>query len=210
MITVEQFCDKHEACTEGHDWALAQGVTTMAELWKLDIRPDWRIWIATRPGVLDDRTLRLSAVYCARSVQHLMKDQRSINSIDVAERYAHGEATDEELGVALADGIDAAIAARTASGYAARDAERAAMGAAARDAARAARYAANSAARAARAAWYEVRDAARAAMGAAATRDAARAARYAGRDAARAAEAAWDRFINWLINTTPNFEGEQS
>ena len=199
MITVEQFCDKHEACTEGHDWALAQGVTTMAELWKLDIRPDWRIWIATRPGVLDNKTLRLFAVYCARSVQHLMKDQRSIDVVDVAERHAHGHATDDELAAArdaamgaasaamdAASAASAAMDAAWAAWYAANSAARAT-----RDAARAARDAADSAARAARAAraaWYEVRDAARAAMGA----------------------AAWDRFINWLINTTPNFEGEQS
>jgi hypothetical protein len=43
------------------------------------------------------REMRLFAVYCARSIQHLMIDQRSIDAIDVAERHAYGLATDEEL-----------------------------------------------------------------------------------------------------------------
>ena len=107
MTTISEFCDKHYACCDGRGWALAQGVTTMAELWKLDIRPEWRIWIATRPDVLDDRTLRLFAVYCARSVQHLMTDQRSIDAVDVAERYAHGHATDDELAAARGAAMDA-------------------------------------------------------------------------------------------------------
>ncbi len=44
-----------------------------------------------------DKEIRLFAVWCARQVQHLMKDQRSIEAIDVAEKYAHGLATEDEL-----------------------------------------------------------------------------------------------------------------
>ena len=44
-----------------------------------------------------DREIRLYAVWCARQVQHLLKDQRSISALDVAERYANGEATEAEL-----------------------------------------------------------------------------------------------------------------
>jgi hypothetical protein len=40
---------------------------------------------------------RLFAVWCARKARDLMKDQRSINALDVAERFANGEATEEEL-----------------------------------------------------------------------------------------------------------------
>lgn len=52
---------------------------------------------------------RLFAVWCARRVQHLMKDQRSIDAIDVAERYANGEATEEELTAAKSAAIEAAL-----------------------------------------------------------------------------------------------------
>jgi hypothetical protein len=44
-----------------------------------------------------DKEKRLYAVWCARQVQHLMTDERSIKALDVAERYANGEASDEEL-----------------------------------------------------------------------------------------------------------------
>ena len=71
-----------------------------------------------------DREIRLYAVWCARQAQHLMTDQRSIAALDVAERYAHGNATDEELAAAWGAAWDAAwAAAGAAAGAAARDAQ---------------------------------------------------------------------------------------
>jgi hypothetical protein len=55
-----------------------------------------------------DREIRLYAVWCARQVQHLMTDPRSLAALDVAERYAHALATDEELTVAWTAAWDAA------------------------------------------------------------------------------------------------------
>jgi hypothetical protein len=40
---------------------------------------------------------RMYAVRCARRVQHLMKDERSLQALDVAERHARGAAKDSEL-----------------------------------------------------------------------------------------------------------------
>jgi len=94
-----------------------------------------------------DRHWRLYAVWCARQVQHLMTDPRSIAALDVAERHANGQATDQELAAAR-------DAARAAALAAARDAARAAAWAAAMDAAWAASWAAS---------WAAARDAARAA-----------------------------------------------
>ncbi len=62
-----------------------------------------------------DKTWRLYAVWCARQVQHLMKDPRSIAALDVAERFANGEADQDELDAAGA-------AARAAAWVSARDA----------------------------------------------------------------------------------------
>lgn len=45
---------------------------------------------------------RLMAVRFARQVEHLMTDQRSKDALDVAERHANGQATDEELAAAEA------------------------------------------------------------------------------------------------------------
>ncbi|AMG88499.1 hypothetical protein [Bordetella bronchiseptica] len=57
------------------------------------------------PGV--DRDARLFAVWCARQVEHLMTDQRSKDALDVAERFANGEATEEERDAARAAAWDA-------------------------------------------------------------------------------------------------------
>ena len=86
------------------------------------------------------KEMRLYAVDCARSVQNLTTNARSLAAIDVAERYANGAATYEELAAAWNTTWDAAKdaardaawdAAWGAADYAAWDA----AGDAARDAA---------------------------------------------------------------------------
>jgi len=62
-----------------------------------------------------DREIRLFAVFCARRVQHLMTDQRSLTALDVAERFANGLATEEELAVARGAAAAAAWAAGAAA-----------------------------------------------------------------------------------------------
>jgi hypothetical protein len=94
-----------------------------------------KVWAFTREGIVNDKTLRLFAVGCARKVQHLMKDQRSIDALDVAERYANGNATKDELKWAWE-------ATRAATWTAAGDAARAAAWAATENAALAATWAA--------------------------------------------------------------------
>ena len=86
-----------------------------------------------------DREARLFAVACAGQVQHLMKDQRSLDVLDAVEWYLNGEATEEEVyaawsAAALADTSDAAKAARATAWADASDAAWAAAKAA-RDAA---------------------------------------------------------------------------
>ena len=65
----------------------------------------------------DDKDVRLFAIWCARQVDHLMTDARSKTALDVAERHAHGLATDDELAAARA-------AARYAAWSAARSAQK--------------------------------------------------------------------------------------
>lgn len=54
------------------------------------------------------KEMRLYAVDCARSVHHLTTDARSLAAIDVAERHAHGLATNAELDAAIATASAAA------------------------------------------------------------------------------------------------------
>lgn len=157
----------HSPCSEGWRKLLAHLGKTQADDEPLAITTildsnglDDALW-CLRAVTGHDREIRLYAVWCARQVQHLMTDPRSIAALDVAERFSNGDATQAEL-----------AAARAAAGDAARDAAGAAAGAVARDAGAVARDAA----------W----DAAWAAAGAVA----GAVARAAARDVARAAQAA--------------------
>jgi len=58
-----------------------------------------------------DREIRLYAIWCMRRVQHLMRDPRSIAALDVAERFANGQATDVELEATLGPARNASIVA---------------------------------------------------------------------------------------------------
>ena len=165
-ISTKEFCREFDACREGTKFALKFG--TMRDCYAALLSGEagntsatWALWTITRTGVMSDRDLRLFAVRCARRIQHLMTDERSVTALDVAERYANGEATTEELKAArdaACDAMDAACDARDAADAAdaACDATKAAAWAAACDAACVAAWAA---------AWAAV-DAADAAMAA--------------------------------------------
>ena len=82
-----------------------------------------RLWVVLREEAIDSKTLRLFAVWCAREALKLIKDPdpRSIAACNVAERFAHGQATAEELTAAQDAAWDAAWdAARDAAWDAAR------------------------------------------------------------------------------------------
>jgi hypothetical protein len=115
--------EQHEPCYSPAEKYGEWSGTILDLLQHPDIPDKDKIWAFTRQGIVDDRTLRLFAVKCAREVQHLMNDERSINALDVAERYANGEETEEELaaaadaawGAAWAAAADAAGAAKAAA-----------------------------------------------------------------------------------------------
>jgi hypothetical protein len=67
----------------------------------------------------NDKTLRLFACWCVRQFWELLTDERSRNAVEVAEKFANGEATSEELVAARDAAWDAA---GDAAGDAARDA----------------------------------------------------------------------------------------
>jgi hypothetical protein len=65
-------------------------------LWCCWLCLDDTLWCyPSRPNLAPN--WRRFAVWCAKQVKYLMTDQRSLNALDVAERYVNGAATDDEL-----------------------------------------------------------------------------------------------------------------
>jgi hypothetical protein len=81
------------------------------------------IWLLCRNEFMSEKDMRLFAVWCAREALRLSEnpDKRSIEACNVAERFANGEATRNELDAAWAA---AGAAAWAAAGAAARAAAR--------------------------------------------------------------------------------------
>ena len=112
-VTVSEFCDKHRACTDVAGWCRDNSLldVRMSELWdREDLIPEWRVWIATRNGVLCDRDSRLFGCLCVRQVWHLLDDVRSRTAVEVSEHYANGNATAEELSEAFSEARAVAVA----------------------------------------------------------------------------------------------------
>ncbi len=105
---------KHRPCKEGWSKLLTYLGKTSADDEPLEISAivksnglDDALW-CLRAVEGEDRKIRLFAVWCARRVQHLMTDPRSLKALDVAEAYANGTATLEELKEARDAAWDAA------------------------------------------------------------------------------------------------------
>jgi hypothetical protein len=126
-MKTKDFLKKHEACTEGAKWALSIG-EEMDVVWNAMVEQgkyDWLIWTATRPGVFPDTVLRKlvcrfvreTPLSDGRNVWDLLTDERSRNAVEVAEAYADGKATAQELEDAY-DAADAAACAAYDAAYA--------------------------------------------------------------------------------------------
>jgi hypothetical protein len=121
-MTLSEKLTKMGACEEAVEWV---GDKTLDEAWAECERGDWMLWLAQESGV-DKRTLTLAKARCAKLVVHLMKDERSVKAVEVAERYGLGEATDKELdearrAAAYAAYVAAAFVAADYAAYAAAD-----------------------------------------------------------------------------------------
>ena len=121
---------KHSPCANGWKKLLAHLGKTQADDEPLSFLTilesnglDDALWCA-RTAPEYDKEWRLLAVRYARDVQHLTTDPRSINAIDVAERFANGETTMEELDAAWDAAWDAARDAARDAADAARAAAR--------------------------------------------------------------------------------------
>jgi hypothetical protein len=115
MKTFQELLEELNACGVARDWAAAK---TIEEVVAECHRGDWLLWLAFHVNV-DKRKLTLAKAHCANTVRHLMKDERSLNAVDIAMAYGKGEVEHEALIVAAfaadiayidnIDGIDGII-----------------------------------------------------------------------------------------------------
>ena len=146
-MSIREILVKANACLDAVEWA--KDIGSLKEAWETCQRADWMLWGLAKIGYKNDKDLRLFACACVRGtpladgrkVWDLLTDERSREAVNVAERYAEGNATERERAAAGAAAWAAAGDARAAAEYAAW-AARAVAEAAARNAARAAEAAA--------------------------------------------------------------------
>jgi hypothetical protein len=129
ITTVEQLYEvRTDICEPMREWLADNGITDMADAWDRCHRADWMLWLDDALALLTDRERRLIACRCVREtplsdgrkVWDLLTDERSRQAVAVAERYAVGEATDEQLAAAYAAATAVArvAAARAYTAYA--------------------------------------------------------------------------------------------
>jgi hypothetical protein len=134
-MKTKDFLKKHDACLAGARWALSIS-DDMADVWNAMIehgKHGWLVWTVTSPNVFTDSVLRKLAcrfvretpLADGRKIWDLLTDERSRRAVEVAERYADGKATAQEL----EDAYSAADAARAAAFAATEAAARAALAA---------------------------------------------------------------------------------
>ena len=110
MKTFKELLINIRACEEAREWADNK---TIEEVIETCHRGDWLLWLAQKVNV-DIRPLTLAKARCAKTVLHLMKDQRSVDAVNISEAFGLGKATEKEL-----KDTDAAAAAAYAAAYAA-------------------------------------------------------------------------------------------
>mgnify|MGYP001403117320 CR=1 FL=1 len=106
-MKTKDFLKKYDACSKGAKWALSIG-EEMDDVWNAMVEQgkyDWLLWTSTRQGVFQDsslrklvcRFIRQTPLSNGRTVWDLLEDERSRKAVEVAELYADGKATSEEL-----------------------------------------------------------------------------------------------------------------
>jgi hypothetical protein len=120
------------ACDEAQKWAQGK---SWSEIHATCHRGDWLLWLFKKTNPDDLQRLTLAKGHCAKTVLHLMKDDRSRKAVEVAIAFGEGTATRADLNAAAAAADAAAHAAIAAAADAAAYA---AIAAAAADAAYAA------------------------------------------------------------------------
>ena len=139
QYTIEEFCERNTACTEGRDWAI-ENCESMQECWE-KLPDSWLVWTVLQRDVLSKEDICRFADNCAEAAW----------AAAWAEEAALAAGAEEAAAWAAAWAEEAALAAWAVLAAAAEEAEEAVAWAA--EAARAAAWAARVAERKRQADW---------------------------------------------------------
>jgi len=155
MTKFQNLLDDIQACPQAREWVADR---SLVDAWKTCERPDWLLFFADKSGAISKKEWRLLACAFARTALKYTTDPQPLKTIEVAERFARGEASVEELDTAMSAAYSAAYsAASSVASNAARSAAYSAAMSAAYSAASSAAWAAlESAAHAARRGQCEI------------------------------------------------------
>lgn len=106
-MNAEEILKKIGACNEAIQFSKGKSIQ---EAWETCPRGDWMIWFYCKKFPKDLKNIILAKAYCAKTVINLMKDERSINAINIAIAFGEGLATIDELNAANA-AVNASYAA---------------------------------------------------------------------------------------------------
>ena len=113
MKTFKDLLIELNACSPAIVWVEDKNIE---EVLRDSYRGDWLLWLAKKLD-LPFNKLTLAKARCAKTVIHLMKNQKSIYAVNIAERFGLDECTLEELNAAAYAASAAAYA--DAAAYAA-------------------------------------------------------------------------------------------
>ena len=102
-------------CGEAIDW-VKENNYDLNQVWENCHRGDWLIWLLVKTKSLTKKEEVAVALECAKTVQHLMKDERSFDALQACYNYVDGKISKEELRDAADAAYAAAYAASTAAG----------------------------------------------------------------------------------------------
>ena len=94
MKTLKELLTELNACNEANGWVSDKNIEDAV---KEVERGDWLLWLAKKIDI-PIKPLTLAKARCAKTVIHLMKDQRSIDAVNLAEKYGlTDEISDDDL-----------------------------------------------------------------------------------------------------------------
>ena len=129
-MTPQQFCEKHNACPSGKDFAYQ--FSTMEEVWNKCESIDWLFWILNRTDTNYNKQ-KLGALF-VREIWHRLKDQRSKDAIIAIEEdrltpeiknaayAAYAANAANAAAAAYAAAVDTAVSVAAVAAYAANSA----------------------------------------------------------------------------------------